>query len=131
METKTTQLPITNEIVSVLQAKKFLDDRTLLAAVRADPAKALAKPVPGLSVRTVQNTRDTMNICIPDYQAIRDGTAYAALDDKQMAQVSGGEIFLGIIIGIIAATATVTAVVGIAVTVADQDDNDAVDGSIF
>ncbi len=130
MKTKTAQLPATNEILSALKAKKYLDDRTLLAAVKANPAKALKmeKHIPNHSVRTVQNTRDTMNICIPDYQVVRNGTFHSALSDMQMAQISGGETVFTVITSVIGGIAGPAAVVGLGLTLADQSDDNATDG---
>ncbi|MDD9807480.1 MAG: hypothetical protein OXU34_04310 [Gammaproteobacteria bacterium] len=108
-----TQVPVTNEIVSVIWAKKCLEDRNLLAETKADPAtKAFGGKASSMQVRAVQNTSDTLNICIPDYAALNDGTL-DRLADKQMADVSGGILPL-LFIGIPVAVAVVPAAIGVA-----------------
>ena len=108
-----TQVPVTNEIVSVIWAKKCLEDRNLLAETKADPAaKALGGKTASMQVHAVQNTADTLNICIPDYKAMNDGT-FDRLADEQMADVSGGLLPL-LFIGVPVAVAAIPAVIGIA-----------------
>jgi len=93
METNT-QVPMTNEIASVVWAKRCAEDGKLLAAIKADPAaKVLERPSASMQVRTVQNTTDTLHICVPDYQRMNDGSI-DEISDEQMAGVSGGLFFL-------------------------------------
>jgi len=46
-----------------------------------------------MQVRAVQNTAGMLNICIPDYKALSDGTV-ERLSEEQMSNVSGGLIWL-------------------------------------
>ncbi len=109
-----TELPATNEIVSALLAAKYADDLALLQTVRANPQTALNGSEVPVTVRAVQNTEDTLHICVPDYDVLAD----MKLDDEQLAQVSGGEIFIsiGIAISAVFVAGTVATVVGIKVT---------------
>ncbi|MDD9806183.1 MAG: hypothetical protein OXU50_02165 [Gammaproteobacteria bacterium] len=112
------QLPVTNEIASVIWAKKCLEDRNLLAEIKADPAtKALGEKVSSMQVHAVQNTADTLNICVPDYKAMNDGTL-SQLSEEQMSGVAGGLFFLLPLIGLATAGAVTGAVYGAAATVA-------------
>ena len=77
-------LPMTNELVSVLLAKKCADDHALLAAVRENPRKALEVRNDVANVRTVQNTPAVLHVCVPDYEALR------ACGERELTQVSGG-----------------------------------------
>lgn len=77
-------LPVTNELVSVLWAKKCADDHTLLAAVRENPRKALKVRDDAADVITVQNTPTVLHVCVPDYEALR------ACGERELTQVSGG-----------------------------------------
>ncbi|MDD9868687.1 MAG: hypothetical protein OXU50_02155 [Gammaproteobacteria bacterium] len=95
------QLPVTNEIASVIWAKKCAADKDFLAEIKADPAaKVLERPSASMQVRTVQNTTDTLHICVPDYQKMNDGSI-DEISDEQMAGVAGGFFwFIPIIAGI-------------------------------
>lgn len=77
------QVPAANEIVSAPLAKKYAADKTLLAAVKSDPAKALNVHDAALRVRTVRNTAGVVHVCVPDYQAMR------ALESSDLEQISG------------------------------------------
>ena len=81
---ETIQIPAANEVVSALLAKKCVDDKALLAAIKSDPAKALNMRDTTVRVRAVQNTRDLLHVCVPDYEAIQE------LDSSELEQVSGG-----------------------------------------
>ncbi|MDD9868693.1 MAG: hypothetical protein OXU50_02185 [Gammaproteobacteria bacterium] len=108
METNT-QLPITNEIASVIWAKKCAVDRGFLAQIKADAATAFeggALPA-SMEVRAVQNTADTLNICVPGYRGLED--AVNQLSDEQMAGVSGGLFFLFGLLGLIGTAGAVGA----------------------
>ncbi|MDD9806167.1 MAG: hypothetical protein OXU44_04400, partial [Gammaproteobacteria bacterium] len=121
MRTQTaTELPATNEIVSALLAAKYADDQTLLQTVRDNPQTALNGSGVAVTVRAVQNTEDTLHICVPDYEVLAD----MKLDDEQLAQVSGGEIFISIGIAISAAfvVGTVATVVGVKVAEANREE---------
>jgi len=103
METKQ-QVPVTNEIASVIWAKKCAEDKGFLAEIKADPAaKAFAGKAPSMQVCTVQNTSDTLNLCVPDYKMLNDGTLELA--DEAMADVSGGFIWM---LSLLAVPAAVT-----------------------
>ena len=78
------QIPAANEVVAVLLAKKCVDDKALLAAVKSDPVKAFDIRDATLRVRTVQNTRDVLHVCVPDYGAMQE------LESDELEQVSGG-----------------------------------------
>jgi len=96
------QLPITNEIASVIWAKKCASDRGFLARIQADVGTAFeGSTLPAsMQVRAVQNTADTLNICVPDYRGLNDA-AVNELSDEQMAGVSGGLFFLFGLLGLI------------------------------
>jgi len=104
METRR-QVPVTNEIASVIWAKKCVEDKGFLAEIKADPAaKALAGEETSMQVSAVQNTPDTLNICVPDYEMLNDGTL-DQLADEAMADVSGGLIWM---LSLLAVPAAVT-----------------------
>ncbi len=113
----TTELPATNEIVSALLAGKYAGDKSLLKTVKANPQKALNGHGMPITVRAVQNTEDTLHICVPAYHALDD----MKIDDEQLAQVAGGEIILAVIIGAVAFTGITCAAVGLGVTLSDRD----------
>jgi len=115
MEAKT-RLPATNEIVSVIWAKKCLEDGNFLTEMKADPAtKAFAGKTPSMQVHAVQNTADTLNICVPDYGVLNDGTV-DRISDEQMAGISGGIFWFipFLVLGAVGAGVTAAAGVGIA-----------------
>lgn len=121
MRTQTaTELPATNEIVSALLAAKYAGDRTLLQTVKADPQTALNGSEVAVTVRAVQNTEDTLHICVPDYEVLAD----MKLEDEQLAQVSGGEIFISVAFAISAVfvAGAVATVVGVKVSEADRQE---------
>ena len=78
------KIPATNEIFSVLLAKKCAGDEALLAAIKSNPVKALDMRDTTLRVRAVQNTRDVLHVCVPDYEAMRE------LEGSELEQLSGG-----------------------------------------
>jgi len=104
------QLPITNEIASVIWAKKCAADRGFLTKIRADVATAFEGSTlpPSMQVRAVQNTADTLDICVPDYRGLNDA-AVNELRDEQMAGVSGGLFFLFGLLGLVGTAGTVGA----------------------
>jgi len=102
------ELPMTNEIVSVLWAKKCLDDKAWGQQVQSNPAAAIEWANDAQSVATVQNTADTLNICVPDYQAMNDGSL-SEISEEQMAGVSGGIFFLLPLIAVATAAAPAAA----------------------
>lgn len=106
------QVPVTNEIISVIWAKKCVEDRNLLAETKADPAAGALGGKASMQVRAVQNTADTLNICIPDYRAMNDGTL-DRLADEQMANVAGGILPL-LFIAVPVAVAVAPAVIAVA-----------------
>jgi len=97
------ELPMTNEVVSALWAQKCLADKAWAKQIQSDPVAAIDWDKDAQSVSTVQNTADTLNICVPDYQFLRDGAA--DLSDEQMAGVSGGLFFLFGLLGLIGSSA--------------------------
>jgi len=106
METQLSQLPVTNEIASVICAKKCVEDKAFLAEMKANPAAQAG--VKG-KVLTVDNTANTLNICVPDYKMLKDGTL-DQITDEHMADVSGGILPL-LFAPIIAAAAVAPAVI--------------------
>ncbi|MDD9807479.1 MAG: hypothetical protein OXU34_04305 [Gammaproteobacteria bacterium] len=90
MKTKTTQLPMTKEIASVMWAGKCLKDKAWARQVQSDPAKILGREFPGEQIRTVQNTADTLHICVPHYEATLD----EVLGDEALDGVAGGFSFV-------------------------------------
>jgi len=113
---KNLQLPITNEIASVTWAKKCAEDGKFLAAIKADPAKVFGESAlpPQMQIRAVQNTADTLHVCVPDYQGLND-VSVDKISDEQMAEVSGGFFFLLplLAIGVVAACHAVPAAIGV------------------
>jgi len=105
------ELPMTKEVASVIWAKKCLDDKAWAKQIQSDPARAIDWDKDAQSVVTVQNTGDTLNICVPDYKMLNDGTL-DHLSEEQMAGISGGIFFLLPLFGLIAAGATTAAVYG-------------------
>jgi len=89
MKPKTAQLPMTKEIASVVWAEKYLKDQAWARQVHSDPAKTLGRQFPGEQIRTVQNTADTLHICVPHYEATLD----EVLDDEALDGVAGGFSF--------------------------------------
>jgi len=87
------EVPITKEVASVIWAKKCLDDKAWAKQVQSDPAAAIDWDKDAQSVSTVQNTADTLHVCVPDYRAMNDGSM-DEISDEQMAGVSGGLLFL-------------------------------------
>ena len=85
----TIQIPASNEVVSALLAKKCVDDKALLTAIKSDPAKALNMRGSSMQVRAVQNTRDVLHVCVPDYGALRE-EAIQELKSGELGQISGG-----------------------------------------
>lgn len=104
------QLPITNEIASVIWAQKCAADKGFLAKIQADAATAFeGSALPSsMEVHAVQNTADTLNICVPDYKAMNDGSL-DEISDEQMAGVSGGLFFLFGLLGLIGTAGAVGA----------------------
>jgi len=97
------ELPMTKEVASALWAQKCLADKAWAKQIQSDPVAAIEWDKDEQSVSTVQNTADTLNICVPDYQFLQDGAHQ--LSDEQMAGVSGGLIWL---LGLLAVPAAVT-----------------------
>jgi len=89
MKTKTTQLPMTKEIASVVWAEKCLKDKAWARKVHSDPAKTLGRGFPGEQIRTVQNTADTLHVCVPYYEATLD----EVLNDEALDGIAGGFSF--------------------------------------
>ncbi len=94
METKVTQLPMANEIASVMVAKRCLEDRNFLAKIKADPVNVFDQMPARQQVRTVQNTPDLLHVGIPGYGFLANKTTLDRVSDEQMADVSGGIFFL-------------------------------------
>ncbi|MDD9869364.1 MAG: hypothetical protein OXU50_05680 [Gammaproteobacteria bacterium] len=109
METKQ-QLPMTMEIASVLCAKRCSEDKAWAQKVESNPAQAFGPDFDAKNrIVTVKNTAGSLNICVPDYKMLNDGTL-EQLADKQMADVSGGLLFL-VIPAILAAALSVPAAI--------------------
>jgi len=106
------ELPMTKEVASALWAQKCLADKAWAKQIQSDPAAAIDWDKDEQSVSTVQNTADTLNICVPDYRGLDD--AVNQLSDEQMAGVSGGLFFLFGLLGLIGTggLASTCAVVG-------------------
>ena len=83
MATKT-KLPMTNELVLALLAKKYASNPEMLAAVKEDPRKVLELHNDALQVKTVQNTAHVLHVCVPDYGALK------TVEEQKLAQISAG-----------------------------------------
>ena len=83
MATKT-KLPMTNELVLALLAKKYASNPEMLAAVKKNPRKVLELHNDALQVKTVQNTAHVLHVCVPDYGALK------TLEEQKLAQISAG-----------------------------------------
>lgn len=126
MQTKL--IPPYSEMVSALLAQRCATDKEFMAQMKSRPKEALISHLPqheqdkakDLAVRTVQNTPDTVHVCVPCYSMLEDLNV-AELDDEQMEKVAGGEIIFSIIFGFTAATiasAVATTVVAAGATAA-------------
>lgn len=89
MTEKTIELPMTKEIASVVWAQKCLKDKAWARQVHSDPTGTLGREFPGEQIRTVQNTADTLHICVPHYEATLDET----LGDEALDGIAGGFSF--------------------------------------
>jgi len=89
MKTKAIELPMTKEIASVVWAEKCLKDKAWARQVHSDPTKTLGREFPGEQIRTVQNTADTLHICVPHYETTLD----EVLGDEALDGVAGGFSF--------------------------------------
>jgi len=105
------QLPMTKEVASALWAQKCMADKAWAEQIQSDPAGAIDWDKDAQRVSTVQNTADTLNICVPDYRGLND--AVNELSDEQMAGVSGGLFFLFGLLGLIGTSAAVPAVAAV------------------
>ena len=83
MATKT-KLPMINELVLALLAKKYAGSPEMLAAVKENPRKALELRDDSLQVKMVQNTAQVLHVCVPDYAALQ------TVKEQQLAQISAG-----------------------------------------
>ena len=96
------QIPAANEVVSALLAKKYVADKALLTAVKNDPRKVLDMRETALQVRTVQNTAEVLNVCVPDYEAM------SALKSDELENIAGGTLTpLATMVTALAATVSV------------------------
>jgi len=101
------EVPMTKEVASAIWAQKCLADKAWARQIQSDPAAAIDWDKDEQSVSTVQNTADTLNICVPDYRSLQDGAT--ELSDEQMAGVSGGLFFLFGLLGLVGTAAAAPA----------------------
>ena len=97
-------LAATNELVSALLAGACQRDADLRAMAETDPKKVFSFEGVTLddkvTVRSVQNTADTVHIVVPCYESY--DKIFGSLSDQQLAAISGGDAIVATIIGTIA-----------------------------
>lgn len=105
-QTKTTMpsksLAPANEVVAAIVADVCARDPERAKELAADPKGALEKAAEAtfpaeLTVRTVRNKADEVNVVIPAYPALDSMDMHRVLSDAELKKIAGGElIFAGL-----------------------------------